>query len=65
MPIGRGCLRLAEARILSGPLAAVSLAGLFPSRFQLPVPLCSIPVTGLLYYYEDSDAFRARFFGLS
>ena len=36
---------------------------LFPSRFHLPVPLRSIPVTGLPRYYEDSDAFRVRLFG--
>ena len=52
-------LRLVEARALARPLTTVSLAGLFPSRFHLPVPLRSIPVTGLLRYYEDSDAFRA------
>jgi hypothetical protein len=62
-PIGLGSLRLAEARALALPLATVSLACLFLSRFHLPVPLGSIPITGLLRYYEDSDAFRARFFG--
>jgi hypothetical protein len=61
-PIGLGSLRLAEARALPRPLAAVSLACLSPSRFHLPVLLGSIPVTGLLRYYEDSDAFRARLF---
>jgi hypothetical protein len=47
---------------LARPLAAVSLAGLSLSRFHLPVLLGSIPVTELLRYYEDSDAFRARLF---
>ena len=47
------------------PVAAeVSLASLSLSRFHLPVPLGSIPITGLLRYYEDSDAFRARNSGL-
>jgi hypothetical protein len=62
-PLGHGYLHLVEARALAQPLAAVSLACLCPSRFHLPVPLGSIPLTGLPRYYEDSDAFRARFFG--
>lgn len=64
-PSGLGSLRLAEAQALARPVAAVSFASLSPSRFHLPVPLGSIPITGLLRYYEDSDAFRARFFGPS
>ena len=61
-PIGLGSLRLAEARALARPLAAVSLACLSLAPCHLPVLLGSIPVTELLRYYEDSDAFRARLF---
>ena len=52
-----------QARAFPRPLSAVFVANLFLSRFHLPVPLRSIPITGLLRYYEDSDAFRARLFG--
>ena len=64
-PSGLGPLRLVQARAFPRPLSAVFVAILSPSRFHLPVPLGSIPITGLLRYYEDSDAFRARFFGPS